>query len=193
MKHLIRSFLLAGGLAAFALSAGCGRELEPAQSPTAAVLPDPGADQEYEVKFPDERPAEWRYIHLAIGDDLSNDCGIVRAHFNFDSAKPLPQDQIALKTVVECLNRPDMRDKDIEIVGRADSRGSSAYNVDLGRRRAESIKKALVDAGVDEERIVTSSEGKANAVGSEAGTYSYGYDRRVDVSISSTPHRPRLR
>jgi outer membrane protein OmpA-like peptidoglycan-associated protein len=78
-------------------------------------------------------------------------------------------------------------------VGRADARGSNAYNVDLGRRRAESIKKALVDAGVDEERIVISSEGKAGAVGSDSGMYSYGYDRRVDVSISATPHRPRLR
>ena len=105
----------------------------------------------------------------------------------------MPQDQIALKTVAECLNRPELRDLDVEIVGRADSRGSSAYNVDLGRRRAEAIKSTLVAAGVDERRIVTSSEGKAGAVGNDVGAYSYGYDRRVDVMISSSAHQPGFR
>jgi peptidoglycan-associated lipoprotein len=193
MKRIASSFVLAGGLAIAALACGCTQQPEPAQSARAPSLPDPGPDQEYEVKFPEQGPPAWRYLHLAIGDDLSRDCGIVRAHFDFDSAKPLPQDQLALKSVVDCLNRPQMRDLDIEIVGRADSRGSSPYNVDLGRRRAESVKKTLVAAGVDEGRIVTSSMGKAGAVGNDLGSYSYGYDRRVDVTISATAHSPGYR
>src|SRR5262249_38329863 len=148
-----------------ALGAGCAPVAEPAQSTKGPVLPDPGEDQEYEVKFPE--PGGWatRYIRLAIGDDLSKDCGLLRAHFAFDSADPLPQDKIALKGVSECLNRPELQGADIEIVGRADARGSSEYNVELGRKRAEAVKKLLIAAGVAEDRLVTSSTGKAKALG----------------------------
>ena len=193
MKRIASSIVLASGLAIAAVACGCTHQPEPAQSARAAPLPDPGPDQEYEVKFPKQGPPAWRYMHLAIGDDLSRDCGIVRAHFDFDSAQPLPQDQLTLKSVADCMNSPRMRDLDIEIVGRADSRGSSAYNVDLGRRRAESVKGTLVAAGVDEARIITSSVGKSGAVGNDVGSYSYGYDRRVDVMISTTAHSPGYR
>ena len=189
MKCAISSLFIAAGITVAALSAGCAPE--PAQSARTQPLPDPGADQEYEVKFPEAGGGATRYIRLALGDDLSKDCGLLRAHFSFDSADPLPQDKIALKDVSECLNRPDLQSADIEIIGRADSRGSSAYNLDLGRKRAEAVKGLLIEAGVAKERIVTSSTGAAEAVGEDKGKYSYGYDRRVDVLISSTAHRPR--
>ena len=189
MKCAISSLFIAAGITVAALSAGCAPE--PAQSARTQPLPDPGTDQEYEVKFPEAGGGATRYIRLALGDDLSKDCGLLRAHFSFDSADPLPQDKIALKDVSECLNRPDLQSADIEIIGRADSRGSSAYNLDLGRKRAEAVKGLLIEAGVAKERIVTSSTGAVEAVGEDKGKYSYGYDRRVDVLISSTAHRPR--
>ena len=189
MKCAISSLFIAAGITVAALSAGCAPE--PAQSARTQPLPDPGTDQEYEVKFPEAGGGSTRYIRLALGDDLSKDCGLLRAHFSFDSADPLPQDKIALKDVSECLNRPALQSADIEIIGRADSRGSSAYNLDLGRKRAEAVKGLLIEAGVAKERIVTSSTGAAEAVGEDKGKYSYGYDRRVDVLISSTAHRPR--
>lgn len=190
LVHVIGSFFLTGCLAASTLASGCSPPPEPAQSARGPRLPPPGPDQEYDVAFPKGPPPAWRYIRLALGDDLSRDCGLIRAHFELDSAEPLPQDQIALGDVADCLNRPDMRDRDVEVVGRADSRGDAAYNLDLGRRRAESVKSTLVAGGIDEERIHTSSAGERRALGDEGGAYSYGYDRRADVTIRATPHRP---
>ena len=193
MKGSISSLFVIASMALAAVGAGCKPMPMPlpTQSPKAPALPNPGPDQEYEVKFPEEGGGATRYIRLAIGDDLSKDCGLLRAHFNFDSAEPLPQDKIALRDISDCLNKPELQGKDIVIVGRTDARGSEDYNYELGRKRADAVKKLLMQAGVAEERIVTTSTGKADSMGEEKGTYSYGFDRRVDVLINSTAHRPR--
>jgi len=197
MKYGFASSFLAGTLTAgslvlvlTALDAGCTSTVAPAQPAPTAQLPDPGIDQEYEVKFPDEGRGAARYIRLAIGEDLSRDCGLVRAHFKFDSAEPLPQDTLALRDISVCLNRPEMQGATLEIVGRADARGNDAYNLELGRKRAENVKNLLLLAGVAEDRITMTTRGESDAVGDDKGMYSYGYDRRVDVVID-TPHRPR--
>jgi OOP family OmpA-OmpF porin len=82
---------------------------------------------------------------------------------------------------------------DLSIVGRADSRGRSAYNADLGLRRAEAVKELLVGAGVSESRIAISSLGAGGAVGGDRDqdAYSHGYDRRVDVVLLGVVHAPR--
>jgi outer membrane protein OmpA-like peptidoglycan-associated protein len=193
MKYTAHPLFLAAGLTLAVLDAGCSSAAvaPPAQSARGPRLPDPGEDQEYEVNFPEEGGGATRYIRLTIGDDLSRDCGLVRAHFSFDSAEPLPQDKLALRDVSTCLNRPELLGTRIEIVGQADARGDAAYNVELGRKRAESVKRLLVLAGVADDRITTSSLGKSEAVGQDKGMYSYGFDRRVDVMIRSSAHRPR--
>ncbi|MGE3799541.1 MAG: OmpA family protein [Candidatus Kapaibacterium sp.] len=48
----------------------------------------------------------------------------------------------------------------IELVGHTDPIGSDAYNVDLGRRRAEFIRRELVRRGVSPELLVVRTEGE---------------------------------
>jgi peptidoglycan-associated lipoprotein len=127
---------------------------------------------------------------LTLGDDIAASCGNVNAHFAFDSAEPLPQDHLRIKDVVDCLNHPKVKDQDVLLVGRADARGTSKYNLALGQRRAERIKQILVDAGVEADRIRTISTGAYGALGDER-EYSHGYDRRVDVALLGTVHAPR--
>jgi OOP family OmpA-OmpF porin len=189
MIQSMKSFCLAGGLALFALTAGCATT-EPLQSGRGPALPDPGADQEYSVDFPDPGHGVARYIGLQIGEDLSKSCGLMRTYFNFDSATLSPQDKATLHAVAECLERPELHDTELAIVGRADSRGGAAYNADLGLRRAESIKKLLVGAGIKAERIRISSRGNVGATGDDKGMYSYGYDRRVDVVLVGVVRTP---
>jgi peptidoglycan-associated lipoprotein len=54
---------------------------------------------------------------------------------------------------------PNLR---IQIQGNTDDRGSSEYNLALGERRAYSLKRFLVDEGVDAHRVTTTSFGKEN-------------------------------
>lgn len=187
------SLSLAAGLTLLSLIVGCGGVAEPAQSARGPRLPNPGADQEYSVDFPDAGRGVERSIHIAIDADLSRSCGLMRTYFAFDSAKLSPDDKDTLRSVAECLERPELVHLQLAIVGRADSRGSDDYNADLGRRRAESVKKLLVDTGIRESRIAIDSRGATGASGSDATTdlYSYGYDRRVDVVLVGVPHAPR--
>ena len=58
-------------------------------------------------------------------------------------------------------------DASIIIEGHCDERGTSAYNIALGDRRAQSAKAFFVDLGIDTKQI---------------STVSYGEERPVDVS-----------
>jgi outer membrane protein OmpA-like peptidoglycan-associated protein len=186
----MNSLIIAAGLALFTLG-GCA-SVEPGQSGRGPKLPDPGTDREYQVNFPDPGHSPARYIGIAIDPDLSKSCGLMRTYFAFDSAKLTPVDQATLRNVAECLERPELIGSKLSIVGRADSRGGTGYNADLGRRRAESVKSLLISAGIKESRIGIASRGAAGAVGTDepADLYSYGYDRRVDVVLVGVSHTP---
>ena len=186
----IKTFLLAGGLVLGALGAGCAAPMAPTQADTGPRLPSSGPSQQYHVKFPDEEGGAARYIHLTLGEDLAADCGLVRTHFEFDSAEPLAQDTLALQGLVACLDRPKYGGVQLSLVGRADRRGAADYNQGLALRRAVRVKKLLIDAGMAADRINTASRGDSGAVG-DGVEFSYGYDRRVDAVVDSGPHAPR--
>jgi peptidoglycan-associated lipoprotein len=68
----------------------------------------------------------------------------------------------------------------INLQGYTDKRGPENYNMKLGQRRAEEVKKQLVQVyGVDESRITTESKGE-QAVFAEGR---YDVNRRVDVIL----------
>ena len=57
-------------------------------------------------------------------------------------------------------------DYDFEIIGYCDNSGSKEYNQALSERRAEKVKKILVNKyGIDENRLSTSGKGKDLAFG----------------------------
>lgn len=193
MTFAMKSPSLAAGLAIAIAAVGCA-SVEPGRSARGPAMPDPGQDQEYQVNFPDQGRGSARYIGIAIDEDLSKSCGLMRTYFAFDSAKLTPEDQATLRNVAECLNQPELSGSQLSIVGRADARGNTGYNADLGLRRADSVKKLLIGAGVAEGRIGIATGGASGAVGMEKPdelfTYSHGYDRRVDVvlvGVSRTP------
>lgn len=178
------------GLAASLFSAACSTA-PVLQSARTAPLPPADSDGNYRVVFPDEGRGAARYIRTTLGDDIAENCGLVRAHFLLDASDPLPGDKLFLKSVAECLQRPALRDKTLTIVGRADTHGNGAYNLLLGARRAQAVKQILVDDGVSADRIETSTRGDLGAVGGAGKLYSYGYDRRVDVILPAVYHAPR--
>lgn len=189
MRHFITSFFIVSNLALLALLAGCAAT-EPSQSGAGAKLPNAGGDGEYSVDFPDPGHGVARYIRLTLSEDLSRSCGLMQTYFDFDSDKLSPQDEATLRTVAACLEKPELRDTKLAIVGRTDSRGSADYNTELGQRRAESVKKLLVSAGIQADRIGISSRGDAEAAGSDTGKSSHGYDRRVDVVLVGVVRTP---
>jgi OmpA-OmpF porin, OOP family len=132
---------------------------------------------------------EARYIRIDLGPDTFAECQRLSPKFPFDSANTYASDREQIAALASCLNAPGQRDRMILLVGRADPRGSDAYNMELGKKRALAIKNILTSSGVAEDRIKVSTEGKTGAVGDQPD-YSYGYDRRVDIVVIGGTHVP---
>jgi peptidoglycan-associated lipoprotein len=69
------------------------------------------------------------------------------------------------------------------IGGYCDERGSNEYNLALGQNRADSAKKALVDAGVSASRIRVISYGKEKPFCTEANETCWQKNRRAGFSL----------
>ena len=79
-------------------------------------------------------------------------------YFDYDKSDVRGDQQSALQGDAQFLNQhPSMT---FTIEGHCDERGSTEYNLALGTSRAESVKNALVQAGVNASRIKTISYGK---------------------------------
>ncbi|MDM7926726.1 MAG: peptidoglycan-associated lipoprotein Pal [bacterium] len=67
----------------------------------------------------------------------------------------------------------------VRIEGHCDERGTIEYNLALGERRAVSVKRYLVDAGVDERRISTISYGKERPADPGHNEQAWALNRRA--------------
>jgi outer membrane protein OmpA-like peptidoglycan-associated protein len=75
---------------------------------------------------------------------------------------------------------PDIR---IHIVGHTDDVGSREHNVDLSTRRAESVKRYLVEQGVDEGRITTEGLGPDKPVDANDTQAGRANNRRIEIEV----------
>lgn len=69
----------------------------------------------------------------------------------------------------------------IRLEGHADERGSREYNLALGERRAESVKRALVIMGVTESLMNTLSYGEEHPIDPGHNETSWQINRRVEI------------
>ncbi len=67
----------------------------------------------------------------------------------------------------------------IQIEGHTDSRGSNEYNLALGARRAQTVRRFLAALGVEEDRIQTTSFGEEKPFCREAVESCWKQNRRV--------------
>lgn len=112
-----------------------------------------------------------RGIVLTIGDVL----------FDFGKAYLSPKaDRNVQKLAVFLEKYPN---RNVLIEGHTDSVGSDEYNLDLSRRRADSVKDRLVGAGIDPARITTVGYGKKYPAVSNDTAANRALNRRVEVII----------
>jgi OOP family OmpA-OmpF porin len=76
-----------------------------------------------------------------------------RVYFEFDKSEILPEARQILQQVTALAKeQPGLQ---IMLVGKADRAGSDGYNLGLSKRRAEAVRRALVEGGVADGRIAT--------------------------------------
>jgi outer membrane protein OmpA-like peptidoglycan-associated protein len=102
--------------------------------------------------------------------------------FRFDEAELLPSAKEKLGQVAEALQA---QGEDVEIVieGHADATGPTAYNQDLSRRRAESVKQFLVEQGLDADRLRTIARGERDPIATNETPSGRANNRRVEIVV----------
>jgi outer membrane protein OmpA-like peptidoglycan-associated protein len=69
----------------------------------------------------------------------------LEVNFDFNSAAITPQAEPQLRELGDALTNPKLRGATVSINGHTDAVGGDAFNMDLSERRAETIKRYLVD------------------------------------------------
>ena len=127
-----------------------------------------------------EIPADEEYYASVI--DRGDPVVLKNIYFEFDSADLTDGSEEGINAVLNFLNNnPDLN---ILLEGHTDNVGSEEYNMVLSEKRAESVKKVLIDRGVSAERI------KAKGCGSTQPLLPNKFDdelnflnRRVTMSV----------
>ncbi|MBW2108992.1 MAG: OmpA family protein [Deltaproteobacteria bacterium] len=96
--------------------------------------------------------------------------------FDFDSYTLKPGAYAEIGRVANVLNRYPQTT--IRVEGHTDATGPEAYNQTLSERRAEAVKNALVQRGVDSRRIQTIGFGESQPISSNNAM-----NRRVNIVI----------
>jgi OOP family OmpA-OmpF porin len=74
-------------------------------------------------------------------------------------------------------------DRNVLIEGHTDSVGTAEYNMLLSERRADSVRKALMDRGINAERIMTKGYGESYPVASNKTSAGRQRNRRVEIVV----------
>ena len=69
----------------------------------------------------------------------------------------------------------------VRLEGHSDERGSREYNIGLGERRAQAVRRALMLQGVTEAQITTVSYGEERPSVQGSDESAYGKNRRVEL------------
>ncbi len=110
-------------------------------------------------------------------------CGLSvdAAHFAFDSARVRPEDDRTLGAVATCFATGPLKGRQLRLVGRADPRGDSEYNVVLGQARADAISQFVNAKGLSRTQTASTSRGAMDASGTDDAGWLQ--DRRVDLVL----------
>ncbi len=103
-------------------------------------------------------------------------------HFVFDSAVLSDQAQQILNSKADYLRTNS--GVTVTVEGHCDERGTDAYNIALGERRAESVKKFLVDLGISANRLNTVSFGEERPIAIGQDEASWAKNRRAQFLIN---------
>jgi peptidoglycan-associated lipoprotein len=108
---------------------------------------------------------------------MVKDSGLVDVFFDFDQYAIRP-DAVPILEKNAGLLKSVHENSSVLIEGHCDERGTVEYNLELGKRRAQSVKDYLVDLGIEESRIRIASYGKEKPFCAESKPTCWQQNRR---------------
>jgi len=101
-------------------------------------------------------------------------------YFDFDEYVLSSRALDGARSLADCLNAASGA---ISLEGHCDERGTDEYNLALGQRRANTVKKTIGNLGVDANRIRTISFGEERPACSGQDEACWRQNRRVEATI----------
>ncbi|MET0534989.1 MAG: peptidoglycan-associated lipoprotein Pal [Steroidobacter sp.] len=103
----------------------------------------------------------------------------VIVYFDYDRAEIKPEFVPVVAAHAKYLNANAQRK--VRLEGHSDERGSREYNIGLGERRAQAVRRALMLQGVTENQITTVSYGEERPAVQGGDESAYSKNRRVEL------------
>jgi peptidoglycan-associated lipoprotein len=125
--------------------------------------------------------------NVRVDDKLAKMCNVTFGNadrapkFDYDEAALLPQDRDVLEQVAKCVTTGPLKGRKLALVGRADPRGETEYNMVLGDHRADAVHVYLARLGVGAQAMSKTSRGELDADGQDDDGWQR--DRRVDIAL----------
>jgi peptidoglycan-associated lipoprotein len=113
-----------------------------------------------------------------MGGDVAGTAA-TRFMFDFDSSELRPEYNAAIAAHARRLSaNPGLR---VRLEGHTDERGSPEYNIGLGERRAQAVRRALMLQGASDGQIVTVSFGEERPAAEGESEEAWAENRRVEL------------
>jgi peptidoglycan-associated lipoprotein len=176
-----------GTVALAVVIAACGGgtpEVEPEPEPQPQVVETPDEDAERAAREAEERrrreeeerraEAERRRVMSILAEQV---------HFDFDKSDIRPDAEEVLQRKVSVLREyPAIT---LRIEGHCDERGSNEYNLALGQRRAESVRRYLASYGIQTGRFSTISYGEERPLVRASNEDAWAQNRRAEFDVTN--------
>ncbi len=106
-----------------------------------------------------------------------------QVHFQTGSATILPDSFPMLSEIVQLLKaNPNIKKMMIE--GHTDNRGGADYNLDLSKRRAQSVRNWLVEHGIAANRLQSEGYGLTRPIDTNETDEGRAANRRVEFKVT---------
>jgi peptidoglycan-associated lipoprotein len=119
-----------------------------------------------------------------FGDEFGDDgeLGMI-IYFDFDQSELRPEygDLLARHAA----NLANSSRAAVRLEGHADERGSREYNIGLGERRSQAVRRMLLIQGATAEQISTVSFGEERPAAMGSDEESYALNRRVEIKYTN--------
>jgi len=167
MKNLVTVSVL---LASLTLFAGCKTK-----PPPVVETPPTQTSDTSGVENPDATAGDTDASMGPSGELLSKRI----VYFDFDRTDIRADSQSVVAAHAAYLSKnPNQK---VRLEGHADERGSREYNIGLGERRGQSVRRALALQGVAETQLTTVSYGEERPAVAGSDEQAYAANRRVEI------------
>lgn len=184
----MNKILIAAAMLASVMIASCAKKAEPAKvEPVTQEAPKENTDSlkaaknAEDVARRDRLEGERLEQQRSLLEDMMNRLMAEEIYFEYDKATLSEKAKTLLAEAADIMQKePKLW---VEVQGHTDERGSEAYNLTLGSKRAQAVVQYLIDYGVTNDRLKSISYGEEAPKVQGATEDAYAKNRRAAFKV----------